>query len=301
MTEVTVLLAGVFSTYMTWRGYRRGAMATVAGWIPALLTLGVLVLTCWRRPGSVPLMAGGVAAATVFLVGVLSLRACRRWWDRRGKSASFERTSRRWLRKCDRTVGAGLGLLCSAVACLGLACLGSLLPFAYSVSAQDDDQPDDANEQPPAWVAALSDTCRTLAEFSDTVVLHHVTPLREYGQEMRALVTILNAPRADLELAARINGLTNLLDVPSVKAALDDKHYAELFLSLKEGNIGAVAELIDSPITRELIESPEIRELTSTLTPTSLADDLTQIETRESQIDAPVTKAIPTAPRSEDR
>ena len=275
MREVTILLAAFFAMFMTWRGYRRGALATVAGWVPSLLALGVLVLAVWREPDrfAVSLVTGVVAAVTIYLVGVLALRGWRRWLERRPCSPSSRGGPRRWLRRGDRLVGAGLGLLCSATACLGLACLVSTLPFAFSVHAETSVEQGET-DNPPRWLAALSETCRTLADLSDVAVLSHVPRLREYGQEVRALVTILNSPPEDLKRLAEIHGLTRLQDLPPVKAALDDEHYTDLYQRLKDGHFTALSELVDSPITRELVKCPEIRELTRTLTPSSLARDL---------------------------
>lgn len=279
MKAVTILLAALFATYMAWRGCRRGALVTVAGCVPPLLALGVLVLAAWRAPErlAVAFVIGGVAAAMVFVLGLLAMRAWRRRLEVRAVPPSHEPGPRRWLRRCDAVAGAALGLMCSAIACLGLACLGSTLPFAYSVRTQSStvqDEPDD----PPRWVAALGESCRTLAGLSDVAVLRHVPRLRDYGHEVRALVTILNAPPDQLKRLAEIHGITRLKDLPAVRAAVADDDYIDLFQRLRDGNLAVLSEITASPFTRELVESPEIRDLARNLTPSGLARDLSPPE-----------------------
>ena len=280
MREITILLAVFFAMYMTGRGYRRGALTTVAGWIPFLLAVYVLLPTVWREPNRVALLTGGVAALSIFIVGMSALRALRRWLDRRRDTPQAESRPRRWLRRCDRIAGAALGLLCSAIACLGLACLGSTLPFAYSVRAQSsvsasgDAEPDEITN-PPEWVVDLGETCRTLADLSDVSVLSHVPRLRDYGHEVRALVTILNAPPDKLKRLAEIHGLTQLADLPAVQAAINDDDFIDQIQRLRDGKLSVVSDLVDSPILRDLVECREIRQITRTLTPSSLARDLT--------------------------
>lgn len=282
MKEATLLLASLFALYMAWRGYRRGALATLTGWMPSLLALSTLVLFFWLDPEPFSLVIGGIAASVLFVIGVSARRVWRRWLDRRVETLTPESRLSHWLRRCDGVAGAGLGLLCSVGACVGFVCLSSTVPFIYAVRAQTSTTSEKTDE-PPAWVTTLRETCVTLADLSDSTVLHQVPRLHEYGQEVRALITILNSPPDDLERIAEIHGLTRIKDLPAVKAALIDKHYAELFLSLKEGDITAVPKLVDSPITRELIECPEIRDLTRTLTPSSLAQDLSTPEPAEQE------------------
>lgn len=276
MREAALLLAGSFAIFMTWRGYRRGALATVAGWLPSLATLLVLILVLCREPErlSRTLLTAVLAATAVFFVVTLMVRTVRVRLRSGEEPISEDAGSRCCSWWCNHLVGAGLGLLWSATICLGVTCLVSLLPFAHSLLAQASADPEAPEKETPLWVTSLSQTARTLAAASERAVLGHVPLLREYGQEVRAVVTILNAPPQDLKRVARLHGITQLEDLPVVQTALDDKHYAELFLKLKEGDVRVVSELIDSSITRDLISCPEIRELTRTLTPSTLASDL---------------------------
>jgi hypothetical protein len=259
--------------FMTWRGFRRGALATVAGWIPFLLAISVLVFALWREPDRIALVIGVVVATAIFILGVMALRSWRRWLTQRNHTPSTERSPRRWLKSCDHVIGAALGLLCSAITCLGLSCLISTLPFFYSVRAQSSVVQETAND-PPKWLASVSETCQALAEFADISVLSHVPRLREYGSEVRALVTILNSPPEDLKRLADKHGITELAELPAVKAVLDDHHFINLIQRVRKGSFTALSELVDSPITHELIECPEIRDLSRKLTPSSLARDL---------------------------
>ena len=110
MKAVTILLAALFATYMAWRGCRRGALVTVAGCVPPLLALGVLVLAAWRAPErlAVAFVIGGVAAAMVFVLGLLAMRAWRRRLEVRAVPPSHEPGPHQWLRRCDAVAGAAL-------------------------------------------------------------------------------------------------------------------------------------------------------------------------------------------------
>ena len=276
MREATLLLAGAFASFMTWRGYRRGALDTVASWLPSLATLLVLVALFWREPEhlSQRLAVSAIVAAAVFVLATLAVRTVRARFQREDHPDEEPVRTRRWHWWCNHIAGAGLGLLWSATICLGVACVISILPFALSVRASADQQAD--REETPLWVRSLSETARSLADVSERAVLGHVPRLREYGHEVRAVVTILNAPPEDLKLLAKRHGISDLEELPVVQRALKDQNYAEKFLQLKEGDVGVVSTLIDSSITRDLISCPEIRELTKTLTPSALADDLKQ-------------------------
>jgi len=285
LTEIVLLLATFFAMYMTWRGYCRGFFATIAGWLPLLLTLGAFLLVIWLQWQSPTgtIVTGLIAAVTTYIGGTLLLRVGRRRLARL-LPAHPKNALRRWHWWCNHVAGAALGLLCSATACLGFASLTSTLPFAYSIATQSGTEAE-KDEETPYWVTKLGETCRTLAEVSDSVVLGNVPRLREYSQEMNALVTILNADPKDLKRVAELHGLARLEHLPAVTTALEDKRYAELFLQLRDGDITAVSELVDSSITRDLLTCPEIRSFTQTVTPSSLARDL---EDSESDIEIDV-------------
>lgn len=282
MREATLLLAGAFAVFMTWRGYRRGALDTVASWLPSLATLLVLVTLFWREPEHLSrrLIVSAIAAAVVFVLATLAVRAVRARLQHDDFTDDEAAKTRRWHWWCNHIAGAGLGLLWSATICLGIACLISILPFALSVQASADQKSD--QEEMPLWVRSLSETARSLADVSERAVLGHVPRLREYGHEVRAVVTILNAPPDDLKLLASRHGISDLEKLPVVQRALKDQQYAEQFLQLKEGDVGVMSTLLDSSITRDLISCPEIRELTKTLTPSALANDLKQTDSADS-------------------
>jgi hypothetical protein len=245
------------------------------GWLQSIFALGVLAFVVWWSPGSlsVSLIIGCAAATVTFITSRLALRVWRRRLNRHADSSIAEKPSRRWIQRFDRIAGGWLGLVCSSLACLGFACLNSTLPLAYSIQAQSTTEQEEA-DAPPLWVTKLRETCITLTDLSDNSVLNHVQRLREYGQKMRSLVRILNAPPEDLKRVTELHGFGKLQSLPAVKAALDDHGYAELFLSLQKGDLSVISRLVDDPITHELIECREIRELTRPLTPSSLARDL---------------------------
>lgn len=278
MTELVLLLTTFFAIYMTWRGYCRGFFATIAGWLPPLLALGAFLLVIWLQWHSPTgtIVTEFIAAVVTYIGGVGTLRIGRRRLARHLPTHS-KIALRRWHWWCNHVAGALLGLLCATTTCLGFASLTSTLPFAYTIATQSDIE-DEKAEETPYWVTKLGETCRTLAEVSDSVVLGNIPRLREYSQEMNALVTILNAPPEDLKRVAELHGFASLEHLPAVTTALEDKRYAELFLRLRNGDVTAVSKLVDSSITRDLLTCPEIRSFTRTVTPSSLARDLEDSE-----------------------
>jgi len=274
LTEIVLLLATFFAMYMTWRGYCRGALLTIVSWLPPLVALGAFILVIWLQSQSPAgtIVNGFIAAVATYTSGVLAIRVVQlRLAPRLPPRPKDEPRSWHWW--SNHIAGAVLGLLCSTTACLGFASLTSTLPFAYTIATQSGFE-DEKTEETPYWITKLGETCITLAEVSDSVVLGNVPRLREYSGEMNALVTILNAAPEDLRRVAELHGLGRLEQLPVVKTALEDKRYAELFLRLQDGDITAVSELADSSITRDLLTCPEIRSFTRTLTPSSLARDL---------------------------
>jgi hypothetical protein len=105
------------------------------GWLQSIFALGVLAFVVWWSPGSlsVSLIIGCAAATVTFITSRLALRVWRRRLNRHADSSIAEKPSRRWIQRFDRIAGGWLGLVCSSLACLGLACLNSTLPLAYSI------------------------------------------------------------------------------------------------------------------------------------------------------------------------
>lgn len=276
MTAATLLLAALFTVLMVRRGCRRGALATLVGWTPPALSVGAMALVVWcsTLPLSVTIACAVIAAGVTLIVSAFTTRTVRRRLATPCLEHAPRSTSARWLRRGDSVAGGALALLCSAVTCLGIACLGSTLAFAFSVHTQDADKKMTA-DNPPHWITALRHSCRTLAEVSDLAVLQHVPRLGDYGREVRALVTILNAPPDRLDRLANKHGLQRLLDLPEVKAAIADEHYVGLYQRLREGNLAVVAELLDSPVTHQLVACPQLRDAARSLTPSKLAGELT--------------------------
>lgn len=273
MTALTVSLAALFALWMGWRGYRRGALATLVGRLPALaavLVLAFMVRRGWAEPTHFTTLCllGAVAAASLYAGGALAVRA-----RRRARTASGRVAPRHGLvGRCNQAAGAVLGAVYAAGFVLILACAASMVPFALSVA--DEARPQAAHGPPPEWLGPLRQACCTIAALSDHSVLRHIPKLREYTREVRALILILNASREQLRHIAQKRGLIRLADLPEIGAALADEDYIDLTFRLRDGDLSALPSLVESPITHKLLTCPEIRKLAKTLTPSDLAKDL---------------------------
>jgi len=308
---LTALFAALIALGMAWRGYRRGALATLLGWLPTAAAVFILALTmraAWSdlEHFTAVCLRGGAAAAAVYLAGIFLLRS-RRPLPCHSSSCSFSSSSssssslpamkgdphvstpkRVWawspvdrsgdasrghreLRRANRIAGAILGVFCAAILCLGLALLASAVTFSCSVAAE----PQAARPAPPPkWVSTVLRACGDLADIANFGVLSYVPAVCTYGQEVRALIHLLNAPREKLERLAQQHGLIKLVETPEVRNALVDDPYLALIARLGKGDLTVIPQLAQSPITRQVLACPKIRELARGLTPSRLLEEL---------------------------
>ena len=300
MRILVALFAALIALGMAWRGYRRGALATLVGWLPlagAVLVLVVAVRAAWSdlEHFADTCQNGAVAALAVYLGGSFLLR---RWRPQSSSSSSSfsssnlqasrvphreEQESRTRTRTRTRTIGkdglarlnrlagAALGVVCAAVLCLGLACLGGAAAFSCSAAVE----PEAARPVRSArWASTLRDACNGLADAANFGVVSRIPLLRTYGSEVRALVRLLNAPDEKLRRLAVRRGLPALAELPEVKEALADEPYLALIVRLGEGDVTVIPRLAHSPITRKVLTCPRIREAAKGLTPSALLSDL---------------------------
>ncbi|MBM4040733.1 MAG: hypothetical protein FJ290_19690 [Planctomycetes bacterium] len=278
MTALAVTLVVLFTAWMAWRGYRRGAAGTLLGWLPFVAAGAVLVLGLWLAWVAITYFV--LLATVALLAAVATLILCfwairsarRRAAPRAGDSPPYGRF-RSSLRALNRLLGAALGLLAASILSLSLALLGSTVSFAYSLASLRQSTPE-APAATPAWVGRLGRACAAAADVATFGVLDHVPRLGAYARELRALVTILNAPPDRLRRLAEKHGLTTLAGLPEVQAALNDQAYLDLVVRVAEGRLTAIKSLAAHPTTRALLASPHLRRLTATLTPSELARDL---------------------------
>jgi hypothetical protein len=280
VTVVVALIAASLAAWLAWLGWRRGALAMLLGLIPPALAGGVLLATLRtacanpNRFGSICLL--GLAAALVTLLASAALlRAVRRRLDTGREGSARARRLLACVLCCNRIAGAALGVFYAAVLCLALACLGSTIPFAFSVAGRS---PLDADilAPPPKWVTTLGRACCKMADVAHFTILDHVPQVGAYSREVRALVRLLNAPREKLCQLAKQRGWTELGEVPEVQEALLSKPYVRLVDRAARGDLTAIPLLADSPTTRKLLNSPQVRQLTTGLTPSELLRDLDQ-------------------------
>ena len=277
MTGVAAALAALVAGWMAWRGYRRGAVGTLVGWLPGLAAVTVLLVllrSAWAHPEHLGLLfwSGCIGALAVFVGGKLSLRLLR---CRAARSPTEQAESRRWLGVCDRVSGAALGLVCAAVLLLAFACLASTVHFILGADSVPEDLGCDTT--PPEWVDALRQTCGAVADISHFGLLAHIPRMGVYSREVRALITVLRAPRDKIEHVVQKRGLLQLGELDEVQEALLDDEYMALIRRVGKGDVSALPDLVRSPVTRRVIRCPEVGEIAKGLTPSELARDLDEV------------------------
>ena len=281
MNAVVVILAAGLGVWAAWRGFRRGAFSTFLGWLPTLAAVLVLlgsIRIAWSRPAYFDSVCvfGGIAAVALFIAGTLAVRRRLRSLKEQ-RLAGAEVESRSVRRLADQLAGSALGVIHAALICLGIACIGSALSFAVSLSAEPAAHEEQA-AQSTAWAETLRRACGQAADIANFAVLRHVPGIRNSSRELRALITVINAPEDKLRRVADQRGLTELQDIPVVRKALNDEEYMGLVDDIRKGNLAGLPRLAKSPITRELFECPEIRELAASLKPSQLAADLEALD-----------------------
>lgn len=280
MTAIVVSIAAVVGLWLARRGFRRGALATVLAWLPTFAAVFALLTTmrvAWTLPEhfGVVCLLGGAAAVVLFVAGTFAGRRKLRSLIEKRRTASAD-TGASVARLTDRLAGAVLGVIHAAVLCLGAACLASALSFAVSLPSETTRHAEPA-EPRGQWAGALERACGQMADIANFGVLRHIPGIREHGREIRALITVLNAPEHKLRLVAERRGFAKLLAVPAVQEAIEDKGYLELVAGVGRGDLAGLPRLARSPITKKLLACPEVRAFTENLKPSQLAADLQAI------------------------
>lgn len=280
MTVVLTVLAAALGAWMAWRGWRRGVIATVIGWLSAMVLMGgvlaALRLAC-LAPAHFMLIAvtGCVAAAVLSAATALAIHRRRARVRHRARPVGA----------LNRAIGALVGVVYAAMLCLGLACVGSAASFAIAVDDPTVQRRPTASDQD--WAALLRKASRQLADVANIGVLRHVPGIAEYSREAHAMVTILNTPRERLARLAEERGFTSLLEVPEVRAAIDDHEYMKMVARAGRGNLSDISKLARSETTKALFRCKEIRELARTVRPSDLVKDLDAFEADREQEEEP--------------
>jgi hypothetical protein len=272
MTYLVVALVVLFTASLAWRGYRRGAAASLRGWAPRISAVaGVYAAAwiAWSVAGSIVVSVLSGLAAGITLFG-LTLVLMRRTARPRDDGAVRDEAARERPSTIGRIAGAALGVLHAEICCIGLAAVGSTIVFGVSVSNL---RPDDHRQptQLPEWARYVGTACVTVADLSDVGLIRRIPLLKEYGREILPLIQILNAPRDKLELIAEKHDLMRFAEIPIVREALTDRTYGELIDRAKRGDITALRSLYASPMTKKLLACPEIRQFAEAMTPSQLA------------------------------
>jgi len=277
MTIVAWLIISLIFTWLTWLGYRRGAVETLMGWIPILSTAVVLHLL-FRFNELIPeslsykIFVAVIVALFVFVISSLILKTIKN--KKYPDCDELKPPPVTWPSRINHLLGASIGLLFSSLTCLLLACLGSTIVFGVSMEKEPGEIAGVDPPPPPAWVDNLKTVCTTMAEVSDSGGLSHIPRLNDYSHEIRSMVKILNAPKEKLELIVEKRKLLRFSDLPEVKNALSDSEYRNLLDRIRRGDILAIYSLYDNPLTEDLYSCPEIREFAKSVTPSELVLDL---------------------------
>ncbi len=273
MTSYVAAITGVVLTIALfgWLGYRRGVVATLgrcllAGAIGGLLCL--LGLLPVGPPGPHVLFACGVAGTAILAVSLM--------WAGYRLARSEDRWAA-WPRRFDRVAGAGAGVLAAVFLCVVAASAGAvLLP---PLDEQNGGTPRATGGTGPAGVRRA---CEDIAGLVGGRFRSLTGTVGDIPREVRALVLILNASRAEHARLAEKHDLVRLLDVPAVEAALDDAEYLALVDRCRGGDPRAIARVSSSPVTRRLARSPEVRDVLRSIRPSDLAADLEAVAVSES-------------------
>ena len=176
--------------------------------------------------------------------------------------------------------GAVLGLFLASFLCLIVAEVGSVIVFSVTMSTPDERlNPLDASDADASrWIDSLSDFCSATADFNAAGLLRHVPYAGQYARQMRSLIKILNAPREDLAMVAEKRGLLDLTSIPEVRMALTDPDYQTLLVRVRQGDMKALYEAVESPITRKLFDCPGLRQFTKKLKLSDLLEDIESVQ-----------------------
>ena len=270
---MTALVAGfaiALALLLAWYGARRGALAMLLGWIPlvaAVLVLFVALRAAWTWPRhfTALALAGCVVAVAAYLAAVIIIRARRR---RAHTHPAVRKPPARGVLCLDHAAGALLGILYAAFLCFALAITGSLLSFSVAVPPGQPARPG------PAWQTSLRSACRNMADIANFGILDRLPGIGSSVEELRSLITILNAPSDQLQRAGRSLGLDSLVDIPEVRAAVLDDAYLALLDRVRAGDLTALPELAKNSNTVRLLECPGLRKLIKTLRPSTIARQL---------------------------
>lgn len=294
VTAATIVIVLALAAFMAYRGYRRGAVSILLGWLPVLMIVAALYAAVWfwvKDPDStmVAAMLAVAGAILLFMVGRSIYRLVRRFLPRdepaaagdeaAGTEAEREPTpAARWPAVVNGIAGGAMGLFFCLVLCLVFSALLSTIVFGMNMDRQKKINDGEDPGPPSRWVPALSEASDALAEISDKGGLGHIPSVKEYTHEIRATITVLNAPRDVLVKLAERRDLDRFRDIPEVQDALNDYECRELIKQLGTGDMRALDTLRRNPKMKRMLECPAVKELTDSLKPSDLAREIEEIK-----------------------
>ncbi len=295
VTAVTIVIVLALAAFMACRGYRRGAVSIILGWLPVLLIVAALYAAAWfwvKDPDSYMAAAMLAVAGAIFLfmVGRGIYRLVRRFVPRTKETAENadeageaeagrESTpAQRWPAVVNGIAGGAMGLFFCLVLCLVFSALLSTIVFGMNMDRQKKINDGEDPGPPSRWVPALSEASDALAAISDKGGLGHIPSVKEYTHEIRATITVLNAPRDVLVKLAERRNLDRFRKIPEVQEALNDYRCRELIEQLGTGDMRALDALRRNPKMKRMLECREVKELTDSLKPSDLAREIEEIK-----------------------
>ncbi len=284
MAEAAVFVL-IVGGIMAWRGYRRGAMVSLLGWLPigaGVAVMGGAARIGWAVPDHFPtaVCAGLVVAAAVY-AGVRAVTRPRRLALLKDRADHVIHGV--WRSIPDRVAGAFLGVIHSSLLCLAgaLAVSGGAFLLAAPAASQPAGGVEAETSHLLGW---LRRTSGQVAEIATTTALSHIPRVDTYAVEVTALITILNASPEDQYRLFRKLSLDRLAGLPSVAAAVADEEYRSLIHRVKQGHVTAIYALARHQHTRRLMRCPQIRALANDLAPSELVKDMDGLAPNERSV-----------------
>ncbi len=272
LTSIPVCAGGVL-------GYRLGLLRLVRAGTPIVGAWGLGwyfastgLSQAWFRPFglSTPIVIGALASVAGWLVlrrlvAVLALKSTgpegrRPATPRHGPLNGF----------CGATLGGACGLLIAASAWLLLFLLEGLMAPPETMQAAAIH----AQARKTTWA-------RSLLRTANRGFVRHLPVIGSLGDEVEAVVILLNSDRRACEKLASRHDLARLVELPSFRAIAEDPHVLEELESVRNGDLSALYRLQKNPLILRFFKEKEVQKAIAGLSASSLARELEAIEAAE--------------------
>lgn len=260
-------------------GYRLGLLRLVRAGTPIVGAwgLGWYVAStglsqAWFRPFglSTPIVVGTLASVALWLV----LRKIVAIFSPQSASPDGRRpaTPRHGPLNglCGATLGGVCGLLIAASVWLLLFLLEGLMapPETMQAAAMQ------ARSGKTTWA-------RSLLRTANRGFVRHLPVIGSVGDEVEAVVILLNSDRRACEKLARKHDLARLVELPSFRAIAEDPLVLEELESVRNGDLSALYRLQKNPLILRFFEEKDVQKAIAGLSASSLARELEAIEAAE--------------------